>query len=373
MNIHYLYKKINDFFNSPIYRRVLRNLNIIGLSLIGVFIITLISTLYVLPPVVSFLLLLVLFLCIISINFLEWYLVILVNLFFGVILISFIHILGDIGLILFNKDVALNIIRIYLAGLIINTLIANYKVFSLKSPTHNTNKFLVLLFRSRLLYPILSYFIIVLTVIYSFSIYYNFYNDVYNNLSFIEGNRFEGRTSDLDNSIFIDVFRVADDNSWKQQQYLRVYRNDIGVLNPIIRRLEKNKIKIDLVQIQITYKHSDIIPDYILLSFYDQSGTHIHSELIDRAINYPAGRIESSLYKDELSYFSYVTFFTVGYGDYIPNAEFIKELVEMEMLISHIISTLYLPILIIFSQKIFETINYSRNEKVMKDKLYMPE
>lgn len=58
-------------------------------------------------------------------------------------------------------------------------------------------------------------------------------------------------------------------------------------------------------------------------------------------------------------YFSSVTYFTVGYGDIYPKGEKLKFIVQTEMMFSHLINALFIPLLIVILTK---RINLSNND-----------
>ncbi|WFD12432.1 potassium channel family protein [Tepidibacter hydrothermalis] len=62
--------------------------------------------------------------------------------------------------------------------------------------------------------------------------------------------------------------------------------------------------------------------------------------------------IISSSWSDLTSfYYSSVTFFTVGYGDIVPNTDMLKVISVSEMILSSIINLIFIPITFIFIQK----------------------
>lgn len=99
-------------------------------------------------------------------------------------------------------------------------------------------------------------------------------------------------------------------------------------------------------------KKVDISPYRISINTYDINEKYIKSYTIEPAVNtvLEEGYIMGTADASEYRYFSYVTYFTIGYGDIYPIANIMKDWVIQEAIIANIMSLLIVPLLLIAGQ-----------------------
>lgn len=95
----------------------------------------------------------------------------------------------------------------------------------------------------------------------------------------------------------------------------------------------------------------DITPYQIFVSVYDSKGKFVKMYYLEPGINtLLQSDIVATSIGTEYRYFSFVTYFTIGYGDIYPVADIMKTWVIQEGTIAHIMSLLVIPLLFIIGQ-----------------------
>lgn len=95
----------------------------------------------------------------------------------------------------------------------------------------------------------------------------------------------------------------------------------------------------------------DINPYRIVVSVYDSRGKFFNEYYLEPGINtLLQSDIVGTSIETEYHYFSFVTYFTIGYGDIYPVADIMKTWVIQEATIAHIMSLLVIPLLFIVGQ-----------------------
>lgn len=182
---------------------------------------------------------------------------------------------------------------------------------------------------------IFGYFIIMITTIEGYAnLFENYHNELY--WKYQEKLLTVSYSVNLDSSVCIKELEIETDAGYEKIQGF--YNKEYGSENV------------------------DISPYRISIDIYDTSNNFIKSYTIKPAINTiieesnSAGTADASIYR----YFSYVTYFTIGYGDIYPIANVMKNWVIQEAIIANIMSLLIVPLLLIAGQ-IF--IVASKNDK----------
>ena len=95
----------------------------------------------------------------------------------------------------------------------------------------------------------------------------------------------------------------------------------------------------------------DIQPYMISITEYDNDNNYVKSYYIEPGTNIIMSKdIFGTSSSSENLYFSTITYFTIGYGDIYPIADIVRMWAMQEALIAHIMTLLFVPILIIIGQ-----------------------
>lgn len=251
----------------------------------------------------------------------------------------------------------------------LNIIIVSFRLIIAPKPLRNQYKYKQLywgpiaVYRLRFLYPIIAFLFLVTTIIYSFAGVYNSYEEKY--YGYYTN---EELISNLDNTTKVQYLQSKD-----------------AIKSYAIYNYDKNYklVKKTVVDICDSYdKDAGPLGDKILIYEFDSNNKNISSKVIQRGFYNPNNKI-NLLDIDEAIYFSYVTYFTVGYGDITPRAMQIKQIAEIEMFLGYIITGLFIPILLVAIQKFVDnllekyksgddesTINSSELIKLIKGKSF---
>ena len=275
------------------------------------------------------------FLFLASINRLGLPILILGNIFTSVVLVNYMNFYSYDAEYINNPDLMITNLWVFIVLFLSNIITILYKLTRLQKETkYINNKFLKLLYKLQFLYPIIGYVIIVQIITSSFTGAYMSYDRFYQDL--------DGKVQSLEKvEQQIDGTKIELRKFYPNES--KVINKTVGPDNPLLKEiLNIACLKQDesLKEIIIIVYEDTLIPKQIKISY----GNDIKEfgKSLECFVEKPLSTYE----RFDFKYFSYVTFFGVGFGDFVPVSSFMKQLVMTEMFVGHFLNVIFIPILI---------------------------